>query len=273
MLAHLGDERNDKGVAHDEVTLTLRHPSVGPARRETVHAFALLRQQDTQLPCFRVGDCMGAAVLGALTGEHRTTGTVERVWERNGTFGKGVGVAGLGSALDGLGTLHVLPLFQILILDEEAFVDIAVDNDIAEQHRFLTVRDGFQREDFTVAQHTAVVESGSETVRYVNGVGIFIEIDGGHFLRVCDLRMHRECMGKEALLHQPDTTVLCVRRETRGHTLILLGGVLECKDEGTPSALDAAIVCGIDHTPFDSIAFFLQALQDDAEITATLGCG
>ena len=76
---------------------------------------------------------MGAAVLGALTGEHRTTGTVERVWERNGTFGKGVGVAGLGSALDGLGTLHVLPLFQILILDEEAFVDIAVDNDIAEQ--------------------------------------------------------------------------------------------------------------------------------------------
>ena len=216
---------------------------------------------------------MGAAVLGALTGEHRTTGTVERVWERNGTFGKGVGVAGLGSALDGLGTLHVLPLFQILILDEEAFVDITVDNDIAEQHRFLTVRDGFQREDLTVAQYTAVVESGSETVRYVNGVGIFIEIDGGHFLRVCDLRMHRECMGKEALLHQPDTTVLCVRRETRGHTLILLGGVFECKDEGTPSALDAAIVCGIDHTPFDAIAFFLQTLQDDAEITATLGCG
>ena len=50
-------------------------------------------------------------------------------------------------------------------------------------------------------------------------------------------------------------------------------GVLECKDEGTPSALDAAIVCGIDHTPFDAIAFFLQALQDDAKITAPLRCG
>ena len=80
-------------------------------------------------------------------------------------------------------------------------------------------------------------------------------------------------MGKEALLHQPDTAVLCVLRETRGHTLVLLGGVLECKDEGAPSALDAAIVCGIDHTPFDAIAFFLQALQDDAKITAPLRCG
>ena len=30
---------------------------------------------------------------------------------------------------------------------------------------------------------------------------------------------------------------------------------------------------GDDHTPFDAIAFFLQALQDDAEITAPLGCG
>ena len=110
---------------------------------------------------------------------------------------------------------------------------------------------------FTVAQHAAVVESGSETVGHINGVGIFIEIDGGHFLGVCDLRMHRERMGEETLLHQPDTTVLCVLRETRGHTLILLGGVLECKDEGAPSALDAAIVCGIDYTPFDTIAFFL----------------
>ena len=71
MLAHLGDKRNDKGVAHDEVTLTLRHPSVSPARRETVHALALLRQQDAQLPCFGVCDRMGAAVLSALTGEHR----------------------------------------------------------------------------------------------------------------------------------------------------------------------------------------------------------
>ncbi len=111
-----------------------------------------------------------------------------------------------------------------------------------------------------------------ETFRYINSVGIFGEIDGGHFLGVCHLRMHRERMGEEAFVHQPDTTVLCVRRETRGHTLVLFGGVFECKDEGAPSALDAAIVCGIDNTPFDSIAFFLQAFQDDAEITATLGC-
>ena len=200
---------------------------------------------------------MGAAVLGALTGEHRATGTVEGVRECNRAFREGVGETGFGSTLDGLGTLHVLPLLQILVLYEEALVDIAVDNDLAEQHRLLAVRDGFQREDLTVAQHAAVVESGSETVGHINGVGIFIEIDGGHFLGVCDLRMHRERMGEETLLHQPDTTVLCVLRETRGHTLILLGGVLECKDEGAPSALDTAIVCGIDHTPFDTIAFFL----------------
>ena len=93
---------------------------------------------------------MGATVLGAFTGEHRASGTVERVRECDRPFGEGVGKAGLRSALNGLGTLHILPFFQILVLDEVALVHIAVDHDLVERHRLLALRNSFQRKDTTV---------------------------------------------------------------------------------------------------------------------------
>ena len=54
--------------------------------------------------------------------------------------------------------------------------------------------------------------------------------------------------------------------------LVLVGGILEGEDKGAPSALHPAIIGGVDDAPFDTITFFLQALQDDTEIAATLGC-
>ena len=93
---------------------------------------------------------MGTAVLGALTGEHRATGTVERVRECNRAFREGVGETGFGSTLNGLGPLHVFPFFQILVLDKVALVHIAIDNDLAEGHRFFTLRDSFQRKDTSI---------------------------------------------------------------------------------------------------------------------------
>ena len=50
-LAHFFNERHDKGVAHDEIALTLRHTGVSPPVWEPVDAFTFQGCQSALAPC------------------------------------------------------------------------------------------------------------------------------------------------------------------------------------------------------------------------------
>ena len=180
---------------------------------------------------------MGAAVLSALTGEHRAAGTVKRVRECNRAFREGVGETGFGSTLNGLGTLHVFPLFQILVLDEEALVDIAVDNNLAEGHRLFALRDSFQRKDASIVQHTTVVKSGIEPLGHIDCIGVLGKIHLGDFPRVCQFGIDWERLGEETFVRQPSAVFILAIGQVGSQVLVLRRGVFEGKDESAPSAL------------------------------------
>ena len=150
-----------------------------------------------------------------------------------------------------------LPLFQILVLDKVALVHIAIDDDLAEGHRLFTLRDSFHRKDAFVVQHTAVVESGLESLGHINGITIFGKIHLGDLFGVCQFGIDWERLCEETFVRQPSTVFILAIGEVGNQVLVLWGGIFEGKDESAPSALHPAVIGSIDNAPFDTIAFFL----------------
>ena len=79
--------------------------------------------------------------------------------------------------------------------------------------------------------------------------------------------------GKEAVLQEQLMGTLQTLHTDELRRFSEQGGIVsEGKEKGTPPALCFAIVGGIYHPPFNGIACFIEAPQDDGKITPFLPC-
>ena len=113
-LPHTGDHGYHQGIAHAEIPHPSGHPGIRPVIVEPLEPFCFQREEDTETPSSGICHYMGAAVLGAFTGEHGPGGFVPGIREANRTFRKYIFMA-IGSCTgDFFGTFQIGLVFQVI---------------------------------------------------------------------------------------------------------------------------------------------------------------
>lgn len=115
----------------------------------------------------------------------------------------------------------------------------------------------------TIKHYTAIIKGGLKTFGNFYCIFEFIQIC------VCDFVLSAISFSRgNALAKNPFSTSQFksdFEIESFNQPFILFSRIFKSENESSPTALDTTILCCIDDTPFNTVALFLQAFQNDAE--------